>query len=230
MDPADELNAEMVRYYSARAPEYDEWYLRSDRYVHAEADGAAWNADLDRAVRWLADIPMGHDIVELAAGTGWWSQHLARKGPLTLRDISPEMLELARQRLQGLGLTARSELRDAWAEPDRQVSGLFTGFWLSHVSRERLPDFLSIANRWLKPGAEFAFMDSRRDPASGAIDHQPPAEEVQLRRLNDGRTFRVRKIYYSASELEDALADAGFVDARVEVTERFFLLGHAKHA
>jgi cyclopropane fatty-acyl-phospholipid synthase-like methyltransferase len=168
------------------------------------------------------------EIVELAAGTGWWSPRLARKGPLTVCDISPEMIGLAQSRLRRLGLAAQFEVRDNWAEPDRQVDGLFAGFWLSHVSRERLRDFLSLVNRWLRPGGVFAFMDSRRDPASGAIDHQPPADDVQLRRLNDGRTFQVRKVYYSPAELQAALTNAGFVDARVETSERFFLLGHAR--
>ena len=228
MDPADTLDAEMVAYYAARAPEYDEWYLRSDRYVHTEADDAAWKADLDAAARWLEDVPMNGEIVELAAGTGWWSPHLARKGDLTLCDISPEMIELARSRLQSLGLAAKFEVRDNWAEPGRQGDGLFAGFWLSHVSRERLPDFLALVNRWLKPGGVFAFMDSRRDPASGAIDHRPPSDDVQQRRLNDGRTFQVRKAYYSPVELEAALAQVGFGDARVATSQRFFLLGQAR--
>jgi ubiquinone/menaquinone biosynthesis C-methylase UbiE len=228
MDPAERLDAEMVAYYVARAPEYDEWYLRSDRYVHTEVDDAAWKSDLDLASRWLDAIPMSGEIVELAGGTGWWSQHLAVKGRLTVCDISPEMLGLARSRLRSLGLIAEFEVRDNWAEPDRQVDGLFAGFWLSHVSRERLPAFLALANRWLKPGGVFAFMDSRRDPASGAIDHRPSSDDVQLRRLNDGRTFQVRKVYYSPVELEAALAHAGFVDAGVETSERFFLLGQAR--
>jgi len=147
---------------------------------------------------------MGGDIVELEAGTGWWSRHLAAKGRLTVCDISPEMFGLARSRLQSVGLAADFEIRDNWAEPDRQVDGLFAGFWLSHVSRERLPALLSLVKRWLLPGGVFALLGSRRDQASGATDHQPPANDVQLRRLNNGRTFRVRKVYYSPAELEVA--------------------------
>ena len=229
MNASDALDAEMIAYYAARAPEYDEWYLRSDRYVHTEMDDAAWRADLDLAARWLDAVPMRGEIVELAAGTGWWSRCLAPKGRLTASDISPEMIRLARSRLRGLGLAADFEIRDNWAEPDRQVDGLFTGFWLSHVSRERLPAFLSLVHRWLRPGGVFAFMDSRRDQASGAIDHQPPANDVQLRRLNDGRTFQVRKVYYSPAELVAALTNGGFIDARVETSERFFLLGQARN-
>jgi demethylmenaquinone methyltransferase/2-methoxy-6-polyprenyl-1,4-benzoquinol methylase len=228
MVPADNLDAQMVAYYTARAPEYDEWYLRSDRYVHTEADDAAWRADLDLAAHWLRGLPISGEIAELAAGTGWWSPCLAAKGRLTVCDISQEMLGLAKARLQGLGLTARFEVRDCWAEPVRQVDSLFTGFWLSHVSRDRLPEFLSLVHRWLKPGGQFAFMDSRRDAASGAINHEPPTNDVQLRRLNDGRTFQVRKVYYSPMELAAALTDAGFIDARVETSERFFLLGQAQ--
>ena len=111
MDPADVLDAEMVSYYTARAPEYDEWYLRNDRYVHTEVDDAAWRADLDLAASWLDAIQMSGEIVELAAGTGWWSHHLAAKGRLRVCDISPEMIELARSRLRTRGLAADFEIR-----------------------------------------------------------------------------------------------------------------------
>ena len=228
MGSPEELDSEMIDYYAARAPEYDEWYLRTGRYVHDNADDAAWTAELDLAARWLDGLPMTGEIVELAAGTGWWSPHLAGKGRLTLYDASPAMLEFARARLLGLGLPSAFEVRDAWAEPDRCVGGVFAGFWLSHVSRERFADFLSLAYRWLAPGGTFAFIDSRQDSASGAIDHRPPVDDVQPRRLDDGRSFRVRKIYYSPAELEEALLNAGFADAKVETTERFFLLGSAR--
>ena len=38
----------------------------------------------------------------------------------------------------------------------------------------------------------------------------------------------MRKIYYSPAEFEEALLNAGFADAKVETTERFFLLGSAR--
>lgn len=228
MGSPEELDTEMIAYYAARAGEYDEWYLRTGRYAHDSANDAAWMTDLDLAARWLDGVSMNGELVELATGTGWWSPHLAAKGRLTLYDASAEMLEFARARLLGMGRSAAFEVRDAWAEPDRHVGGLFAGFWLSHVSRDRLADFLSLAHRWLAPGGTFAFIDSRQDPASGAIDHRPPLDGVQLRRLDDGRSFRVRKIYYSRDELDGALMNAGFADAKVETTERFFLLGSAR--
>jgi demethylmenaquinone methyltransferase/2-methoxy-6-polyprenyl-1,4-benzoquinol methylase len=165
--------------------------------------------------------------VELAAGTGWWSPLLASKGQLWLYDAVEEPLDRARERLMAHGLAAHIHVRDAWAEPDRQVDVLFTGFWLSHVPRRRLGEFLSTARGWLKPGGLFAFIDSRRDPESSASNHTAPADDVSTRRLDDGREFTIPKIFWEPSELESALGEAGFSGARVTATSRFFLLGEA---
>ena len=132
----------MLAYYEARAPEYDDWYLRRGRYARGPIHDAAWNAELDAAGRWLDGLPIRGEIVELAAGTGWWSPLLASKGELSLYDAAAAPLDRARERLVAHGLRAHLHLRDAWAEPDRAVDAVFTGFWLSHVPRDRLDAFL----------------------------------------------------------------------------------------
>lgn len=218
---------DLLAYYEARAPEYDEWYLRRGRYDRGAIDNAAWNADLDLAGLWLDGLPIKGEIVELAAGTGWWSPLLAGKGELSLYDAVPATLERARDRLVAHGLRAHLHVRDAWAEPDRQVDAVFAGFWLSHVSRERIGEFLGIVGRWLKPGGIFAFIDSLPDPASGAADHPPPSGDRSTRRVADGREFTIVKVFYGREELEAALRDAGFAEAEVGQTPRFFLLGRA---
>jgi demethylmenaquinone methyltransferase/2-methoxy-6-polyprenyl-1,4-benzoquinol methylase len=217
----------MLAYYEARAPEYDDWYLRRGRYARGPIHDAAWNAELDGAGRWLDGLPIRGEIVELAAGTGWWSPLLASKGQLSLYDAASAPLDKARERLVAHGLRAHLHLRDAWAEPDRQVDAVFTGFWLSHVPRDRLADFLSLVRRWLKDGGTFAFIDSRFDPQSSAADHPVPADDVSVRRLDDGREFAIVKVYYEPSELEAALRRAGFEGASVSTTGRFFLTGWA---
>jgi SAM-dependent methyltransferase len=223
-----DVDAEMVRYYAARAGEYDDWYLRRGRYSHGPIDDMAWQADLDAASLWLDALPFRGDIVELAAGTGWWSPLLASKGTLWLYDAAEVTLDRARDRLVAHGLRAHLHVRDAWAEPDRQVDGLFAGFWLSHVDRDRLAAFLELAFRWLRPGGLVAFIDSRPDPASGARDHDPPAGDIQLRRLADGSEYRVRKVHYAPPELREALERAGFESPEVRTTARFFVLASAR--
>jgi demethylmenaquinone methyltransferase/2-methoxy-6-polyprenyl-1,4-benzoquinol methylase len=223
-------DAELLAYYEARAPEYDDWYLRRGRYARGPIHDAAWNAELDAAGRWLDDLPIHGEIVELAAGTGWWSPLLASKGELSLYDAASAPLDRARDRLVAHGLRAHLHVRDAWAEPDRQVDAVFAGFWLSHVARVRLDAFLGVVRRWLKPGGTFAFIDSRLDPQSSASDHPAPADDASTRRLDDGREFTIVKVYYEPSDLETALRRAGFRGAAVSTTGRFFLTGAATAA
>jgi demethylmenaquinone methyltransferase/2-methoxy-6-polyprenyl-1,4-benzoquinol methylase len=221
-------DAEMLAYYEARAPEYDDWYLRRGRYARGPIHDTAWAAELDVAGRWLDGLPIQGEIVELAAGTGWWSPLLASKGELSLYDAVAAPLERARERLVAHQLRAHLHLRDAWAEPDRAVDAVFTGFWLSHVPRARLDGFLAIVRRWLKPDGIFAFIDSRLDPRSSAADHAPPTDDLSVRLLDDGRAFTVVKVFHEPAELEAALARAGFDGARVVSTGRFFLTGVAR--
>jgi demethylmenaquinone methyltransferase/2-methoxy-6-polyprenyl-1,4-benzoquinol methylase len=221
-DALDKHTAEdeaLKRYYAARAPEYDEFYTGAWR---SPIERALFQADLDAATLWLDALPISGQIVELAAGTGWWSPLLAQKGELSLYDVSDEVLARARDRLLAHGLRAHIHIRDAWEEPDRQVDAVFCGAWLSHVRRRRLPDFLALVHRWLKPGGIFAFIDEVGHP-----EYTPTNDERQPRQLKDGREFEVIKVYYEPAELEAALLVAGFADAEVTTTSRFLVLGRA---
>jgi len=226
--PAQDRDAEMIAYYEARAGEYDDWYLRRGRFARGPIHDAAWNAELDAAGSWLDGLPIHGEIVELAAGTGWWSPLLASKGEMSLYDAAEAPLERARERLVAHRLRAHLHVRDAWAEPDRQVDALFCGFWLSHVARPRTAEFLALARRWLKPGGVLALIDSLPDPQSGADDHPEPAGDLAVRRLDDGREFTIVKVYREPAELEESLRGAGFHQVRVTTTGRFFMLAEAR--
>lgn len=216
---------ELVPYYQARAPEYDDWYLRRGRYAHGPAQDLAWQMELDLATTWLDQLPLRGEIVELAAGTGWWSALLATKGELHAYDAAPAPLDRARERLMAHGLRAHLHVRDAWAPPDRPVDTLFAGFWLSHVPRARLAAFLALAFRWLRPGGTFALIDSLEDPSSGTRDRaEPPAPDLALRRLADGRSFTIPKVFYQPDEVAEVMRSVGFGHVDATRTGRFFLL------
>jgi demethylmenaquinone methyltransferase/2-methoxy-6-polyprenyl-1,4-benzoquinol methylase len=219
---------ELLPYYEARAAEYDDWYLRRGRYAHGPVQDLAWQMELDAATTWLDGLPIAGEIVELAAGTGWWSALLATKGELHAYDAAGGPLDRARERLLAHRLRAHLHVRDAWEPADRRVDALFTGFWLSHVPRARLAAFLGLARGWLRPGGTFAAIDSLADPASGTVDRLPvPGPDLARRRLADGREFTIPKVHYLPAELADALDAAGFRAVDVGSTGRFFLLARA---
>jgi len=219
---------QMVAYYEARATEYDDWYLRRGRYEHGPIHDAAWNAELDAAGRWLDSLPISGRIVELAAGTGWWSPLLASKGELWMYDAAQAPLARARERLVAHRLRAHLHVRDAWAAPDgAPADALFAGFWLSHIERDRTAAFLDLVGRWLAPGGRIAIIDSLPDPRSGAIDHEPAADDRSVRRLSDGREFTIVKVHRTVEEVAAALTAAGFRGVEVTTTGRFFVLATA---
>jgi len=223
-----DLGRTMIDYYAARAPEYDDWYLRRGRYERGPIHDAAWNAELDGAGAWLDGLPVHGRIVEIAAGTGWWSPLLASKGELWLYDAAEAPLERARERLLAHRLRAHIHVRDAWADPEGEPADLlFAGFWLSHVERARTTEFLDIARRWLRPGGRLAIIDSLPDPQSGAADHPAPAGDLAVRRLDDGREFTIVKVHRPADEIRVSLEAAGFADVTVTTTGRFFVLATA---
>lgn len=223
---------DLIAYYQARAAEYDDWYLRRGRYEHGPIHDAAWNAELDSAGRWLDGLRLQGRVVELAAGTGWWSPLLAASaGELWLYDAAEAPLERARERLLAHGLRAHLHVRDAWAEPDGEpADGLFAGFWLSHVERARTGDFLALARRWLAPGGRIALIDSLPDPRSGAVDHPQPSADRAVRRLADGREFTITKVFRTPDEISADLLSAGFADVAVTTTGRFFVLATARRS
>jgi SAM-dependent methyltransferase len=226
--PTADLDRAMVEYYVARAGEYDDWYLRRGRYERGPIHDAAWHAELDAAGGWLDRLPLAGRIVELAAGTGWWSPLLASKGELWIYDAAEAPLERARERLVAHGLRAHIHVRDAWAPPEGEpADGLYAGFWLSHVARPRTAAFLAVARTWLRPGGRLAIIDSLPDPQSGAADHPAPTGDLAVRRLEDGREFTIVKVHRSVEETHAALAAAGFEAIEVSTTGRFFILATA---
>jgi 2-polyprenyl-3-methyl-5-hydroxy-6-metoxy-1,4-benzoquinol methylase len=213
IDPLDELLAEQLRYYSDRAPEYDEAYERRGRHDHGPDANRRWHADLDQAAAALERLPIdGADILELAAGTGVWTAQLAaRAASLTAVDASAEMIALNEARLGPLAERVRYEQANLFAwRPQRLFDAVVFCFWITHVPMERLDAFLATVADAVRPDGWVFFVDNQPGPLPLEVTvRQEGLNRVTVRRLNDGRDYRVVKNYLAASELERRCRGAG---------------------
>lgn len=224
----DELLASQRAYYRARASEYDAWFLRQGRYDRGEAHKKQWEAEVQGVEQALAAFRPNGDILELACGTGWWTERLSNYGnSLTAVDASPEVVELNKARLSGRRVEYVQADLFAW-EPGGTFDTVFFSFWLSHVPPERFANFWDLVRRCLNPGGRVFFIDSLYAPEATAKDHVlNGAEAVSVtRRLDDGRTFSIIKVFYEPAELEAQLGTLGW-HAHVYRTKTFFIYGAA---
>jgi demethylmenaquinone methyltransferase/2-methoxy-6-polyprenyl-1,4-benzoquinol methylase len=197
----------MRDYYDQRADEYDEWYLREGRFA-GRPDPERWHAEVARLRERVAGFGHGQ-LLEIAAGTGWWTQHLARRAAVTAIDYAPAMLARLGRRLRAHGLRADRLRADAYDLPlaAAQFDCCFFGFWLSHVPYARLGGFLAELRRVVRPGGQLMVVDSAPTDAGQA----PGVEYFHERVLNDGSRHAVLKILHTPETIAAALAPLGRV-------------------
>jgi demethylmenaquinone methyltransferase/2-methoxy-6-polyprenyl-1,4-benzoquinol methylase len=216
----ERLLSEQRRYYSARAPEYDDWWFRRGRYRMDAESEAGWFADVAELEAELERFAPRGDVLELGAGTGNWTRHLVRHADrVTAVDAAPEVLELNRTKLGGAA--ADYVLADVFAwDPPRAFDVCFFAFWLSHVPSERLESFWQLVDRALQPDGRVFIVDNAR---LGDPRHLVSARgEVARRNVSDGREFDIVKRFWTPAELEDELAALGWqVSARATTNGHF---------
>jgi SAM-dependent methyltransferase len=225
-DDARQILREQQAYYRERAPEYDEFVQRLGRYDEGPDENRRWFDEADEVKAALAQLDPSGDVLELAAGTGWWTSELVKHAAhVTALDGSPEVLALNRQRVP-VGAAIDYVVGDIFGwSPDRRYNLVFFGFWLSHVPPPLFEPFWERVRSFLKPGGRVFFVDSLQ-PSTAAVRAKPQESEISVRRLNDGREYRVVKLFYEPKALEERLRALGW-DAEVTSTATYFLWGTA---
>jgi ubiquinone/menaquinone biosynthesis C-methylase UbiE len=217
-----------IGYYRARAKEYDEWFYRQGYYDRGEVLNEEWRQDAQIVRDQLLDSPKLPHILEMAGGTGIWTQELVKiSDKLTVLDASPEMIEINRAKVQSDKVTYQLADLFQW-QPEQQVDMVFFGFWLSHVPKEKLSPFLETVHRALKPDGRLFFIDSQKIQ-TGTSNRQKvdTVNDVQKRVLNDGSEFEIIKIYYNHENLTKVLNEHGF-DVTVQATPKYFIYADGK--
>ncbi len=218
---------EMREYYRARAGEYDEWFYRRGRYDRGPEANARWFAEADEVFAALDACSLTGDVLELAPGTGIWTERLIRTAAtVTAVDASPEMIEINRAKVSDDRVSYVLADLFSW-QPERAYDAVFFGFWISHVPLERLDGFLHAVASMLRPGGKVFFVDNRKEPTSTAINHQLPEQDSQImtRILNNGQSFQIVKNFYDPADLAARCRRAG-LHVTVDQTATYFIFGH----
>jgi SAM-dependent methyltransferase len=186
-------------YYAERAAEYDEVYRKPER-----------QADLARLRRMLPPLVAGKRVLEVAAGTGYWTRVLsATAAAITASDLNAETIAIATQRQYG---PARVSFQTADAYRLDTVPGdfdlVFCGFWWSHIRHTDITRFMAGIRKRTGPGTGLILLDNRYVPGSNhpVSRTSPDGDTCQLRQLADGRSYEVLKNFPDRPQLEADLA------------------------
>ncbi len=210
------MNGNLETYYRRRASEYDAVYRKPER-----------RADIARLGEWLRTVAAGRRVLEVAAGTGFRTEQLALvAGSILATDAAEETLAIARRRDYGKALIEFA-VCDAFALDT--LRGRFDAgvacFWISHVPRDRITEFVRHLCQRLEPGARVVLADNRyvegsNHPITRTDQH---GNTFQRRALTCGEEFEVLKNFPTVDELHDLAVGVGAV-GDVVTLEYYWLL------
>lgn len=188
-----DVTESMAAYYAQRAAYYERVYFKPERQANLRAMEA-----------WLPAQFAGRRVLEIAAGTGWWTPHGARDAAAWLAtDLNPETLAVARSK----AMPACVQFAELDAYSFQQVqgqtfSGAFAGCWWSHVLLSQLPGWLEQLHAHLQPGARVVMLDNSYVQTSSTPLSRRDAEgnTYQNRSLDDGSVHEVLKNFPTREE------------------------------
>lgn len=195
------MQNDLVTYYAARAAEYEKLYEKPDR-----------QKDLTRLTTVLQDIFRGKNILEIACGTGWWTQRLALTAQSVLAtDINDSMLDIARNKFYARENAAFRRDDFFQSTLEQKFEGLFGGFIWSHILLDQLDHFLEQLRRRVQSGGTVVFIDNLFvSDCSTPISHtDEQGNTYQMRLLSDGSEHLVLKNFPTPDFLAEKMAAMG---------------------
>src|SRR3954470_17669415 len=116
----------MEQYYSKRAAEYERIYDKPER-----------QHELEWLRRRVPELLAGRTVLEVACGTGYWTQFIARKAKkVNACDINDSVLEIAADKpIPKQRVTFFKADAVTLEGVPSGCDGAFAGFWWSHVKK-----------------------------------------------------------------------------------------------
>jgi ubiquinone/menaquinone biosynthesis C-methylase UbiE len=214
MSDARSTTPHLETYYAKRAREYELVYEKPER---------------QHELAWLRErIPKlfkGRTVLEVACGTGYWTQYLAPAAHRVYAcDINEPVLEIAREKAIPRATFFKADAISLEGVPSG-CNAAFAGFWWSHVKKSGLREFVANLARKVEPGAVVAILDNAWAPGSSTPISRRDAEgnTYQVRTLASGEQMEVLKNFPTPAELTEAIGPVA-AEAHLESLAYYWLL------
>lgn len=188
-----DIEPDILKYYSARANEYEIIYKKPER-----------QEDILKSTHYLQEFFSGKNILEIACGTGFWTERLAITARhIIATDRSEAMLAIARNKSYQKHNVVFQNADIFDLSTALTFKNLFGGFIWSHIHLEKLPVFLNNLMNHAEAGARFVFMDNNFVAQSNmpVSEIDAAGNSYQERRLENGQAFKVLKNFPTEERL-----------------------------
>ena len=178
------MNNNLVVYYEERANEYDKIYEKPER-----------QSDLLALTEILQTTFTGKDVTELACGTGFWTQKIAKVAKsVTASDINESVVDIALDK-EYEKKNVTFEVADMFNYALAPSDSLFSGFIWSHIKKQELDKFIDIIHGFVKPGGMVVFIDNNFVEGSNrpVVMTDEHGNTYQNRILENGNTYSIIK-------------------------------------
>jgi 2-polyprenyl-3-methyl-5-hydroxy-6-metoxy-1,4-benzoquinol methylase len=190
------LNKDIVAYYAARAKEYEKIYDKPER-----------QGEIGDMTTLLQNVFPGKNVLEIACGTGYWTERIAKVAAKVLAtDINEPVIEIAKAKTYEKS-NVTFGVADIFNYKASEYESLFGGFIWSHIKLQELGRFIDTINGFVKPGsivvlADNNYIEGSNTPISSTDEH---GNTYQERVLENGETFSVLKNFPTEDTFKKAL-------------------------
>jgi demethylmenaquinone methyltransferase/2-methoxy-6-polyprenyl-1,4-benzoquinol methylase len=194
---------EMNEYYRENVPYHDD--------LMGYTDNEAMERLLGPIIKRIEADVIGKDVLEVACGTGNWTQVLSKRASsVVATDVNEECLLAARKKEFVKG-NVEFKVADAYSLEglDRKFDVGFTADFFSHIPRAMVKVFFKALHSRLLPGSKMIIIEMKRseelDKMLSHVDDE--GNEVHERELPDGKIYHVVRNYPKKEEFEAWLGD-----------------------